>query len=98
MRSMQWRTLKCFFQNSFRVEDVSSVPLKHLVKSVFVYSFLKLQITCFHGLRKSCRVGGKELDLYEVLRSIHTIHQGWRVAGHCPWEGTFRQLAGRYIS
>lgn len=47
MRLMPWKALKCVFQNSLRVKDISLMTLKHLVKRTFVYSFLKLQITCW---------------------------------------------------
>lgn len=85
MRSMQWRTLKCFFENSFKVKDISSVPLKHLVKSTFVYNSLNLQITYWPiSFRRGIMWSREGLDFI-----VHIIHQGWRV-----WQGIIYQIKG----
>lgn len=73
MRLMQWKKLKCFFQNSLLIE-----ALELLINITFMYSLLELQTTCWP---MGCRRGScweKELDLYEVILSIHII-QGWSV-------------------
>ena len=75
MSLTQWRTLKCVFQNSVRVRDVSSMMLKHLLKGAFVYSFLKLLITCWSmGCTRGVVLGGgEELDPDEILDNV--LHQ-----------------------
>lgn len=62
---------------TFRDKVISLVTLKHLLKSTFVYSFLKFQITC---CSTRCTGGStliwRRYDLYEVVLSVQIFHQG----------------------
>lgn len=96
MSPKQWRSLTWFFQNSSRVKDVSSMTLKHLVKTAFVYSFLKLQNTCWPMgcMKKRCHVGEEECDFYKAILCARITQQGWRVYwGTVHHKAPFRQLA-----
>lgn len=82
----QWRTLKCFLQNSFRVRDIS-VTLKYLMKSTFLYSFLKLQITHFsmNDGRGVMFLKRNLIFMESYLASVSPTKAGGCV-GHCPSE------------
>lgn len=67
-----------FLPESLGVKDISSVTLKHLVKNVFVYSFLckVSDYLLVLGLQKRCCVKKEELDLYEVTLNIISSIKG----------------------
>lgn len=48
------------------------------------------------GLQKRCPAGGRVLELYEVLLSIHITHQVWRVCRALSIRG--RCLSGSWLS
>lgn len=81
--------VEIFFQNSFRVRNVSSVT-KAPGEEHPLYCFLRLQIACW-TMQKKCHAEREELDLYKVILTLHVIYQGWRI-----WQCTVHQKKAHF--